>query len=86
MNETHDSNKKKSITIIVNSRPKEWFEKEISYDQVVRLAYENPGPDQAFTVSYRNAAGHPKVGDMVEGDVIHVKDGTVFNVTPTNKS
>lgn len=92
MNETHGSHEdhgshgEKPYTIIVNSRPHEWHEKEISFDQVVRLAYPNPGPDQAFTVSYRNAEGPKKSGDLVEGQKVHVKDGTVFNVTSTNKS
>ena len=86
MDETHDSHEKKEYTIIVNSRPKHWHEKVISFDLVVRLAYENPDPNQAFTVSYRNAEGKKKEGTMVEGEAVHIKDGTVFNVTPTNKS
>jgi len=86
MSETHDTHEKRAFKIIVNSRPHEWHEKEISYDQVIRLAFPNPGPDQAFTVSYRNAEGSKKSGDLVEGQSVHVRDGTIFNVTPTNKS
>ena len=33
---------KKIVTIIVNGRQNEWTEKEISYAQVVALAFEHP--------------------------------------------
>jgi hypothetical protein len=75
-------------TIIVNSRTKQWAEKDISYEQVVKLAYDNPpsGPDCVFTVTYRKGDDKKKEGTMVAGDTVHVKDGMVFNVTATNKS
>ena len=79
----------KTITIIVNTRPKQWTARDISFDQVVSLAYDgNPpsGPDWVFTVTYRKGEDGKKEGTMVEGDTVRVKDGMVFNVTATNKS
>jgi hypothetical protein len=79
----------KPVHIIVNGKQKDWFEKEISFEEVVSLAYEGKppsGPDWVFTVTYyyRGHGGRP--GTMVAGEKIHVKDGMVFNVTATNKS
>ena len=37
--------KTKSVTIIVNTKPHEWAQKEISFEQVVELAF----PGQPYT-------------------------------------
>ena len=42
-------------------------------------------PNTIFTVTYRRAQGN-KEGTLVEGETVKVKEGTIFNVTPTNKS
>ncbi|MFZ1898516.1 multiubiquitin domain-containing protein [Methanoregula sp.] len=86
--EKKNEHEKKDVTIVVNGRPKHWAEKEISYEQVVKLAFENPPPgsDVTYTVSYRKGEDKKKEGTMLEGDTVHVKDGMVFNVTATNKS
>jgi hypothetical protein len=86
---TSQDKEEKTVAIIVNTRPKQWTEKNISFDQVVSLAYDgNPpsGSDWIFTVTYRKGEDSKKEGTMVEGDTVRVKDGMVFNVTATNKS
>ena len=59
----------------------------MTYEQVVRLAFQTPpAPDTRFTVTYRNAA-EPKQGSLAPGQSVKVKrHGTVFNVKPTGKS
>jgi multiubiquitin len=78
----------KTDTIIVNGRPREFTGKEITYDQVVRLAYENPpyGENTIFTVTYKRGDNHKPEGSLVAGDSVKVKDGMVFNVVATDKS
>ena len=79
----------KTITIIVNGRPKEIEGRDISFDQVVKLAFENPphGADTIFSVTYRKGGNeHRPEGVMVEGDTVKVKKGTTFNVSATNRS
>jgi hypothetical protein len=75
------------FTIIVNGRQKVVAEEKLSFDDIVALAFENPpkGPNIVFTVTYRKAEGN-KEGTLVEGRTVEVKDGTVFNVTATDKS
>jgi hypothetical protein len=78
----------KVYTIIVNGRRKEVVTDEVSYEEVVRLAYggEVPtGPNIIITVTYRNAA-HDKQGTLLPGQTVEIKDGTIFNVTATNRS
>ena len=78
----------KTTTIIVNGRPKEWSSKEISFEQVVQCAFENPpyGTNTLFTVSYNRGHGPKPQGTMVEGDTVRVKKQMIFNVTATDKS
>ena len=83
------STDEKTTEIIVNGRPKEVEGKEISFDAVVRLAFDPlpPGADTIFSVTYRKGGNeHRPEGVMVEGDSIKVKKGTTFNVSATNRS
>lgn len=74
--------------IIVNGREKTVGSHELSFDAVIRLAFDPvpTGPNIVFTVSYRHAAGHKPDGTLVEGETVMIKDGTIFNVTATDKS
>lgn len=76
------------ITIIVNARQKEVTQKELSFAQVIALAYDNPptGPNIIFTVTYRRGEGNKPEGSLVEGETVKVKEGMIFNVTATDKS
>lgn len=78
----------KAIEIIVNGRPKMVTAKELSFDQIVALAFPNPptGPDVIFTVTFRRGEGNKPEGTLVQGDTVRVKEGMIFNVTATNKS
>jgi hypothetical protein len=75
-------------TIIVNGRPKTVHHQNLSFEQVVQLAFENPptGPNVVFTISYTGAAGPKPHGTLTKGQSVKVKDGTVFNVRATDKS
>ena len=76
------------ISIIVNGRPKEWNERKISYEQIVKLAFPNAVENDTtvYTVIYTNGPKQNEEDSMVKGDVVFVKNQMVFNVTPTNRS
>lgn len=79
----------KSVTIIVNGRSKEWPKNEdISYEEVVSLAFASPpsGEGVQITVQYTRGHGNKPSGTLVEGQSVKVKDGMVFDVTATNRS
>ena len=85
---------KDTVTIVVNGREKVIpsselsSDGELSFEQVVRLAFVPPpsGQDIVFTVSYRNGAGRPPDGRLVAGKSVKVGDGTIFNVSFTDRS
>ena len=78
----------KEYTIIVNTREKVVTEKELTFAQVVALAFDPvpSGPYIVITVTYRRGHGNKPEGSLVEGETVKVKDGMVFNVTATDKS
>lgn len=78
----------KTHTIVVNGRPKEVDADELSFADVVFLAFgERPGDSaKFFTVTYRRGHGNKPEGHLVEGDTVKVKGGMIFNVTVTDKS
>jgi hypothetical protein len=76
----------KLVTIYVNTISHQVEKDELSFDDVVKLAFPTPpaGSD-GFTVLYQRGHGN-KDGSLVEGDTIKVKDGMIFDVTPTHLS
>jgi len=78
----------KEFTIIVNGRKKVVLTKELSFDQVVALAF-NPvptGENILFTISYEHGPHANPEGSLTQGRTVKVKNGMIFNVTYTDKS
>ena len=90
MNEQADNENgdEKALTIIVNGREKEITGKEVTFEEVVKLAFADPpyGENTMFTVTYKRGHGNKPEGSMLLGDTVKVKKGMVFNVTATDKS
>ena len=82
-----EQGKAHEVTIIVNGRERTVEEKEVSFEEVVELAFPGSptGPNIVYTVAYRRAAGN-RSGDLVPGESVKVKQGTIFDVTQTDKS
>jgi len=74
--------------ITVNARPKTVTTNELSFADVVRLAFQNPpaGPNVLITVTYRRGEGNKPQGTLIEGQSVRVKDGMIFDVIATDKS
>lgn len=80
--------KERSTTIVVNGREKTVTSKEISFEELLELAFENPptGDNWFFTVVYRRGEGNKPSGTLAPGESVKVKDGMIFDVTATDKS
>lgn len=76
----------KEIEIVVNGERIPVTEKEMTFDEIVRLAFPNGpfGPNIRYTVTYTDKNGHDD--SLVEGQSVHVKEGMVFNVGNTDRS
>lgn len=82
------ANEPKTITINVNGRPHEAEKGELTFEQVVELAYPgDPGGELiTFTVLYRRGTGNKPQGTLASGDSVKLKDGMLFDVTRTDRS
>lgn len=80
----------KDVTIIVNGTEKTVDKNsELTYEQVIALAFANPptGENILITVTYRRGHGNKPEGSLEAGDpAVKVKEGMIFDVTPTDKS
>lgn len=78
------------ITIIVNGVDKVLpiGTNQLSYDEVVKLAYPNYSdtPNVVYTVVFSNGPVENKKGTLVKGDIIRIQKGMIFNVGKSNKS
>lgn len=78
----------KSFNIIIDGTPYSVEGDEVTFDDIVNRAYPDGGrgPLITYTVTYYNGGGRIPEGTMGEDDKVKVKDGTVFNVTRTDRS
>jgi hypothetical protein len=78
----------KEITVIVNGRPKVVTEKELSFLEVVQLAYPDAtlGGNKLYTVRYFRREGDKHAEALVEAQTLKVKEGMVINVSQADKS
>lgn len=78
----------KPTTIIVNGRPREVTDKEIAFEALVALAFNNSPPtgeNIVITVTYSKGEDG-KQGTLLPGQTVKVKKDMVVNVTATDKS
>lgn len=84
----YSKDRQQKTTLIVNGRPKPWEEREITFEQVVVLAFGtyDPNPNKVYTVTFDRGPHQNPEGSMVKGDKVLVKNKMIFNVTCTDKS
>ena len=78
----------KSVTVIVNGRERQVEKDELTFDELVRLAFDPVpvGPNVLFTITYRKGQGNKPEGTLIQGGSVKAHDGMIFNVTATDKS
>lgn len=75
--------------IVINGRRMKFANGEISYDEVVRLAFPKPAnthTERGYTVVYAHGPEKNPKGILPPGAVVYVKHNMKFDVTPTHKS
>lgn len=76
------------VTIIVNTRAREWTKKRISFEELVAIAYPVPPSGQCivYTVTYFDGPPHKPEGTLTAGQSVKVVDRMAFSVKFTDKS
>jgi len=75
----------KTYEIVVNGRKRD-VDAEITFAEVVKLAFGATTSNQTFTVTYRRGQGNKPQSSLRDGESTKVKEGMIFNVTATTKS
>jgi hypothetical protein len=73
----------KEINIIVNGRPKKVPDKDISFEDVVGLAFNPVPPNSFFTVTWSHGNDG---GSLLPGGIVPIRNGMKFDVTETGQS
>jgi multiubiquitin len=75
-------------TIIVNGRPIMVEAKELTFVELVRLAFADAvfNATTIYTITFKRGRGEKPEGTLVEGESVKIKDGEIFNVARTDKS
>jgi hypothetical protein len=78
----------REITIIVNGTQKAAHEKELTFLEIVQLAFANAVINEitAYTVTFKRGHGNKPEGSLVNDESVKLKEGMIFNVTATDKS
>ena len=76
------------VQIVVNGRPKAVTTKELTFDELVHLAYDEvpTGPNVLFTITFRRGHGSKPEGTLVQGETLKVKENMIVHVTATDRS
>lgn len=76
------------VTIIVNGRERQVAKEELTFREVVALAFENPtfGENIVYTVTFKRGQGNKPEGTLVEGETLKPKEGMLIHVARTDKS
>ena len=88
MNDGADAKSAKGFEIIVNGRENTVESKELTFDELVLLAFDDPptGEFICFTITFRRGEGKKPQGTLIEGELVKLKNGMIFNVSATDKS
>jgi len=85
---TDKQEQEKPVTIIVNGRQRTVTAKELTFAEVVALAFDTPPTGDAveITITYTRGHGEKPAGSLTDGHSVKVKEGMIFNVSATNRS
>lgn len=81
--------KEKDYGIVVNGTEHEVLKDIVTFEEVVQIAFPGhpTGPDIRFAVTFEHAESRPHNGTLAAGGKVTVKkNGTIFDVTQTNRS
>lgn len=76
------------LHIVVNGKRKTVHKRQASYWEIVKLGFPDAVPVEniIYSIDYGHGPDANPEGSMVDGQVVQLKEGMTFYVTPTDKS
>jgi hypothetical protein len=86
--EKGENNKKDLVDIFVNSTPEQVSKGEITYNEVVTLAFPDfpQHPERSYSVKYKKGVAEKPEGILAPGSEVKVHEKMRFDVTFTGQS
>lgn len=84
MSDTSMESREKEYHIFVNGVAKTVDHDKLTYEEVVLLAFADPG-DKIYSVTFEKAK-EPHEGELLPGHSVEIEEGTEFDVEPTGRS
>ena len=83
-----DTEHGRSIEIVVNGEKKEVSSRRLTFEEVVRLAFDDAifGDNIVYTITYKRGPHQNPEGTLVAGESVFITNGMIFNVKRTDKS
>lgn len=83
-----DPDKDKAVTVVINGREKTLTGREVTYQELVALAFPTApnGANVLVSITYRRGAGNKPEGALLAGQSVRLKERMIFVVTATDKS
>lgn len=83
-----NTEKTKTVTIVVEATAHQWPKGEISYVEVVTLEVPTYAqhPEITYSVRYKRGHGNKPEGILAPGASVKVKEGMIFSVSETGQS
>lgn len=84
----HFFSKKHVVIIKVNGTAHEWSKEEISFVEVIKLAFDiyHDNPNWIYTVGYEDGPKQNPEGSMIKGQEVFVKNKMIFHAKATDQS
>lgn len=78
----------RAFEIVINGHETVVHQKQLSFEELVKLAYpgDAPSPNITYSITYRKVASVPHQGELGAGGSVQVQNGSVFNVGRTVQS
>jgi len=78
----------RTVTIVVNTRARQWAERTISFEDLGEIAYPGQpvGEGDDVTVQFSRGHDHKREGSLTAGHSVEVKNKMVFDVYRTARS
>lgn len=85
---TADAERLRPIEIIVNAEPKLVSARRLTFEDVVRLAFDDAvfNENIVYTVTYKRGPQPHREGTLVAGESVSITNGMIFNAKRTDKS
>jgi hypothetical protein len=86
--DTAGAERQRPIEIIVNAEPKLVNARRLSFEEVVRLAFDDAvfNENVVYTVTYKRGPQPRREGTLVAGESVAITKGMIFNAKRTDKS